>query len=77
MRSIIVMVVLLLLVSSGSFAADPPSGKEVPKKPEAADVQTGGNQKPGKDKPQPEWPRPYKPSEEISADSVVPFPADI
>ena len=23
------------------------------------------------------WPRPYKPSEEISADSAVPFPTDI
>lgn len=23
------------------------------------------------------WPRPYVPSEEISADSTVPFPADI
>ena len=26
---------------------------------------------------QPGWPRPYSPSEEISADSIVDFPADI
>ena len=76
MRSLIVMVVWLL-VSSGSFAADSPATKDVPKKPEAAEVQKGGDEKPGKDKQQPEWPRPYKTSEEISADSVVPFPADI
>ncbi len=25
----------------------------------------------------PGWPRPYKPTEEISADSIVPFPTDI
>jgi len=25
----------------------------------------------------PSWPRPYKPSEEIRVDSVVPFPVDI
>ncbi len=25
----------------------------------------------------PGWPRPYKPTEEISADSTVPFPTDI
>ncbi len=28
-------------------------------------------------KEQPNWPRPYAPSEKISADSSVPFPADI
>jgi hypothetical protein len=76
MRSVIVMLVLLL-VSSSSFAADPPVAKDVLKKPETAEVQKGGDEQPAKDKPQPEWPRPYKTSEEISADSVVPFPADI
>jgi hypothetical protein len=27
--------------------------------------------------PPPNWPRPYKPSEEVRADSSVPFPVDI
>jgi hypothetical protein len=73
---LVIMVVLLLVTSSG-FAGDQPAGKDVPKKPEAAEVQKGGEQKPGEDKQQPERPRPYKPTEEIRADSAVPFPADI
>lgn len=73
----LVVMVVLLLVTSGSFAGDQPAVKDVPKKPEAADVQKGGEQKPGEDKQPPDRPRPYKPTEEISADSAVPFPADI
>lgn len=76
MRMVVVMVALMFVTASG-FAEEKPASKEAPKKPVAADVQKGGDQEPGKARKQPEWPRPYQPSEEISADSVVPFPADI
>lgn len=76
MRSVIVLAVLLLLVSS-VFAADKSTGKEPPKRPEAADVKKDAGKELVKDRKTPDWPRPYKPTEEISADSVVPFPADI
>jgi hypothetical protein len=35
------------------------------------------NKKQKKSAPHPGWPRPYSSSEEISADSIVDFPADI
>ena len=76
MRLVIVVAALLLMASS-SFAEDKPTGKDLPKLPEAADVKKDAGQEPVKDRKALDWPRPYKPTEEISADSVVPFPADI
>jgi hypothetical protein len=68
----------LVLSAAGVFAADQDGAGEAKKIPEQQEVkkETGRQEITGESKP-PEWPRPYKPTEEISADSVVPFPADI
>jgi len=72
MRNFIIFVALLL-ATTFSFAAD----KDAEKTPEAVDVQKSTGQVTVKEKKTPAWPRPYKSSEEISVDSIVPFPTDI
>ncbi len=54
--------------------------KDAGKKPrDAAQVQPKEKTRPddARKKKSPGWPRPFKPTEEISADSIVPFPTDI
>ena len=76
MRAFIVTIVLLLFTAS-AFATDKDAGKEPQKSPQAGDVKKSTGQKIVKEKKTPEWPRPYKSTEEISVDSTVPFPTDI
>ena len=76
MKGLIIMLALLLAISSG-FAADQDVSKEPPKGPEATEAPKGPAQKVPQEKKTPQWPRPYQPTEEISADSTVPFPTDI
>ena len=76
MRIFIVMVALLL-ATVVSFAADQNTGKDSGKSPEAGNMKKNTGQDAAKEKKAPEWPRPYKSSEEISVDSTVPFPTDI
>lgn len=71
MRIFIITVVLLLAATVG-FTAD----KDAEQKPTEADTQKSASQETAKEKT-PTWPRPYKPTEEISVDSIVPFPTDI
>ena len=70
------MVALLLFTASG-IAADKDASKESQKTPESGDVKKSTGQKIVKEKKSPEWPRPYRSTEEISVDSTVPFPTDI
>ena len=72
-----IMTIFLLLVVGDGMAADKPSEKEPAKNPVATEAQKTSGQKPGEKKDAVQWPRPYKASEEVSADSVVPFPTDI
>lgn len=67
------VVLALFLATTIAFAAD----QETEKKPKATAVKKSVRQEPVPEKTAPTWPRPYKPSEEISADSSVPFPTDI
>jgi hypothetical protein len=76
MKMFIVMVALLLF-TAGGFAADNDTGKKSQQSPEAGDVRKSTGRKIVKDKKTPQWPRPYKSTEEISVDSTVPFPTDI
>ena len=75
MRSFITTI-LLLLVTVSSFAADKDAGKSPRETPEASTIKKSPRQESVKKKT-PEWPRPYKSTEEISVDSTVPFPTDI
>ena len=70
------MVALLLFTASG-IAADKDASKESQKSLESGDVKKSTGQKIVKEKKTPEWPRPYRSTEEISVDSTVPFPTDI
>ena len=77
MRSFIITAVLVLF-AVGVFAAGQDGANEPKKVPEKQEEQKKINQQgTTKESKIPEWPRPYKPTEEINADSVVPFPADI
>jgi len=77
MRSFLIVAVLILFAVS-VFAAGQNDASEPKKSPEQQEVQKEtGQQGDTKESKLPEWPRPYKPTEEINADSVVPFPADI
>lgn len=76
MRLSIIMAALLL-ISSSAVAVDKGSGKETPKAAETAEEKKNTSQKVTQEKKSPEWPRPYKSTEEISVDSIVPFPTDI
>ena len=72
------LVVFLLLIASPVFAekkeAEKPrsdtavSEQNKPSRPEKKDT---------KKKSQATWPREYSPTEEVRADSIVPFPTDI
>ena len=64
---------VLLLATTVGFAAD----KEPEKSAKDTSVQKSTDQESVKKKKTPTWPRPYKSTQEISVDSVVPFPTDI
>jgi hypothetical protein len=72
---LIIIVVLSLLTAAG-FAADKNTGKSSQKSPTASESKETRS-KSTKSKKTPEWPRPYKSTEKISVDSIVPFPTDI
>jgi hypothetical protein len=64
------IITLVLLITATALAAE--KDRQVPtKQPEKTTTKQQDEKK------APEWPRPYKTTEQISADSVVPFPVDI
>ncbi len=69
--------VALLLFTASVIAADKNASKESQKSLESGDVKKSTGQKIVKEKKTPQWPRPYRSTEEISVDSTVPFPTDI
>ena len=76
MKSLIIMIALLL-ATAGSFAAEKDIDKESEKSSKAATEQKITDQEIDKKQKAPQWPRPYKLTEEISVDNSVPFPTDI
>ena len=76
MRTLLVMIALLLY-TAGGFTAEKNISQESQKSPQTSPVKKAPEQKVAKEKKSPEWPRPYKSTEEISVDSIVPFPTDI
>ena len=64
---------VLLLATTVCFAAD----QEPEKNAKETSVQKSTDQENVKKQKTPTWPRPYKLTEAISVDSVVPFPTDI
>lgn len=73
----IIMVMSLLLFTGSGIAADKQPDKGSAKSPVTAGTEKKSGQQPAGKKETVQWPRPYKPSEEVSADSMVPFPTDI
>ena len=76
MRTII-LTMFLLLVAGNGIAAEKQPDKDSAKSPEITETQKSTGQKTAEKKDAVQWPRPYKSTEEVSADSVVPFPTDI
>jgi hypothetical protein len=72
----LIIIVILSLLTGAGFAAENNTGKK-PQKSPAASESKESRSKSTKDKKTPEWPRPYKSTEKISVDSIVPFPTDI
>lgn len=61
---------------AGAAQAEKEQGRS--DKSEKESIEGAQDKNPGlKERPEPQWPRPYEPSEQINADSIVPFPADI
>jgi hypothetical protein len=73
----IIMTMLVLLVSGSGMAADKQTDKDSVKSPVTTGTQKSSGQKTAEKKATVQWPRPYKSTEEVSADSMVPFPTDI
>ena len=73
----IIMIMLLLLVAGSGMTADKPAEKDSVKPPVATETRKSSGQQTVEKKAPVQWPRPYKPTEEVSADSMVPFPTDI
>ena len=67
----------LLMITASAVALDKDASKETQKSVEAGEVNQDAEKKVTKEKKSPTWPRPYKSTEEISVDSIVPFPTDI
>ena len=76
MKTILLTMFLLLVVGSG-MAADKQPDKDSAKRPGTTETQKSSGQKTVEKKATVQWPRPYKSTEEVSADSMVPFPTDI
>ena len=76
MKRLIIIMLMVLLAVSG-IAADKKSEQSPDKGESATETKkTPDKQVSGKEKA-PQWPRPFKATEEVSADSTVPFPTDI
>jgi len=75
MRITLVTLALLLYTAVG-FTAGQDIRQEKPSSQTSQEKKTP-DQKVVKEKKAPEWPRPYKATEKISVDSIVPFPTDI
>ena len=76
MRTIILTTLLVLIVGNG-MAADKQSEKDSTRSPGTTETKKSSRQKTVDKKDTVQWPRPYKSTEEVSADSMVPFPTDI
>ena len=76
MKTIILTLFLLLVVGKG-MAAEKQPDKDSAKSPGITETQTSSRQKTAEKKDTVQWPRPYKSTEEVRADSRVPFPTDI
>jgi len=72
-----VITLLLLLITGSGMTADQPAAKDSGKSPVAIESKKSPEKKVIAEKNSAQWPRPYKSTEEVSADSVVPFPTDI
>lgn len=73
----LVITLTLFLITASAVALDRDTSQQVQKSVEADEVKKDTEKKVTKEKKSPEWPRPYKSTEEISVDSIVPFPTDI
>ena len=71
------MTMLLLLIAGSGMTADKQAEKDSVKSPVTTGTQKSSGQKTAEKKSTVQWPRPYKSTEEVSADSMVPFPTDI
>jgi hypothetical protein len=67
----------LLLITASAVALETDTSKQSQKSVPSGEVKKDTGTKVMKEKKSPEWPRPYKSTEEISVDSIVPFPTDI
>ena len=76
MKTIILTLLLLLVVGEG-MATEKQPDKDSAKRPGITETQKSSGQKTAEKKDTVQWPRPYKSTEEVSADSMVPFPTDI
>ena len=74
---ILTITLALFLITASAVALDRDTSKQVQKSVEAREVKKDAEKKVTKELKSPEWPRPYKSTEEISVDSIVPFPTDI
>lgn len=81
MKRFLLMVIFLglALVGFGEDRIVQPEPQPDKTNSEKADIKSEPSpvEKDAQQTPRPAWPRPYKPSEEIRADSSVPFPVDI
>lgn len=74
----IVLFIMLLFAAAAQAATEP--GIDTGPVPQQKQTRTAPDTEQETKKPpkkDPEWPRPFVPSEQIGADSVVSFPADI
>jgi len=76
MRTIILTMFVLLIVGNG-VAAEKQPDKKPAKSPGTAETKKNSGQTTVEKKDTVQWPRPYTSTEEVSADSMVPFPTDI
>ena len=74
---LLILTLALFLITASAVALDRDTSKETQKSVETGEVKQDADKKIAKAKKSPEWPRPYKSTEEISVDSIVPFPTDI
>ena len=74
---LLIITLALLLITASAIALDRDTSKQTQKSAETGEVKKDTDKKATKAKKSPAWPRPYKSTEEISVDSIVPFPTDI
>ena len=74
---LLIITLALFLITASAIALDRDTSKQTQKSAETGEVKKDKDKKATKAKTSPAWPRSYKSSEEISVDSIVPFPTDI